>query len=689
MARLPDSGDLGSRPVPVSRRGVSSNPAAGAVGYAAAGVGNELAQVGEGQLREQKQKADATRFALAGTAVLKASNDTLAGFDTDQDYTTFEQRYRSGMQTATEAASKIISPEDRALFTAQTGQDIERGAAQATRLSQSKASATEIAAVQETTLINRTLAVNAADPKDREQAIRMTGDAWNGLATKGYIDPATARTKQREFVNQVGFDVVDRDVAASDLKAAQEHLTQYAPMMDEKDVTRAAENIRIRQAGIDAEARRVAAEGRAEAAHQTAVVRDQLGAIEQGFNDGSGTVEDRMKLAQQYHAIGDESKAAEWVQKGTEFAAVQSTRGESLPQMDAQIAALVSKQGGKGLNAAEAAQLKGLQDQRAQSAMRLNQPGGALLQLQYATGKPVAPLDANNPTSFRQRASSAAAAAQTYGRAIVEPLLPEEVKPLQDLLAKGDIASRTQALRIITGFGSPAAIRGAAAQITGDGDGAFKVAATRSLGPAGSSVAMHILGGADALKANPGIWQAAKPDDPTKLIPAENAARAIFNEYIPALAGLGPDAARDTYDAAKDYYASKMTAAGKSQFNADTWRQAVDTVIGGYNQDGVGYRGGTAMFQGAHRVVIPEGWTGEGLFRRLARATGDDWAKAGGGQDPIWPDGSKVYSGQLSQLVPVWVGGTSYVFRSPKTGNFLGTRSGRPFRIDAAKVPWR
>lgn len=432
------------------------------------------------------------------------------------------------------------------------------------------------------------------------------------------------------------------------------------------------------------------AQARAEASHQTAVQKDRLGAIEQGLEAGGGTAQDRFAVAQQYAQLGDQSKAAEWQRKGLEFGVVQGTKDWTIPQMDATIVQLIAKQGGKeGLTAAEAAQLNGLRAQRAQSAARLNQPGGALLQLQYATGKPVAPLDYRNPATLRQRANDATAAAQTYGRGIVEPLLPEEVKPLQDLLAKGDVASRAQALRIITAFGSPAAIRGAAGQITGDGDGAFKVAATRSLGPAGSSVAMHILGGPDALKANPGVWQAANPNDPTKLVPAEDPARAIFNEYIPALAGLGPDAANDTYEAAKDYYASKMTAAGKTQFNADTWRQAVDTVIGGYNQDGQGYRGGTAMFQGQHRVVIPEGWTGEGLFRRFARATGDDWAKAGGGHDPVWPDGSKVYSGQLSQLVPVWVGGTSYVFRSPKTGNFLGTRAGQPFRIDAAKVPWR
>jgi hypothetical protein len=355
--------------------------------------------------------------------------------------------------------------------------------------------------------------------------------------------------------------------------------------------------------------------------------------------------------------------------------------------MDSQIAALTAKQGTKaGLTGAEAAELNGLRDQRAQTASRLNQSGGALLQLQYATGKSVTPLNLRDPATLRRRASDAAAAAQKYGRAAIEPLLPEEVKPLQDLLAKGDVASQTQALRIIAGFGSPQAIMGAAHQITGEGDGPFRVAATRVLSPVGQVVAMHILGGADALKANPGLWE--RPNDDGKMVSADADAQSIFAEYIPALAALGPDAARDSYEAAKAFYASKMSAAGKTQFEGGNWRTAIEATIGAYRHGSTSY-GGTALFQGTHRVVIPEGWTGEGLFRRIARATSQDWVKAGGGHAPVWPDGSSVYTGQLRELVPVWVGGTSYIFRSPRTGNFLGTRGGRPFRIDAAKVPWR
>jgi hypothetical protein len=429
----------------------------------------------------------------------------------------------------------------------------------------------------------------------------------------------------------------------------------------------------------------IQARARAEAAHQTAVQKDQLGAVEQQLNAGGGTAQDRLALAQRYRQLGDESKAAQWELKAVEFSAVQGTKDLTVPQMDAAISTLTAKQGQGGLTGAEAATLSGLKDQRAQAAARLTQSGGALLQLEYATGKPLSPLDFRNPATIQRRASEARAAAQKYGRKI-EPLLPDEARQLQDMVASGDPAQQTRALNAIGAFGAPDAIRGAAGQITDSGDGAFRVAATRVLAPNGPQVVGHILQGGTALKANPQVWQ--KPNDSGKLVSAEDDARALFAEYLPALAGLGPNAANDTYEAAKAFYASKMNAAGQTQFAGGAWRNAIETVIGAYSNGGTSY-GGSALYQGAHRVVIPEGWTGEGLFRRLARAKTEDWVTASGGRDPMWPDGSKVYPSQLRELVPVWMGGTTYAFRSPKTNNLLPSKRGGPFTIDAAKVPWR
>jgi hypothetical protein len=683
MPRLPDLNALGARPVPVSRRGVAETPGVSAVGRAVEGLGQTVAKVGE-DLAERHDKA---QYAIAATASLKASNEQIAGFDTDPDYGSYEKRYRERMAATNQESAKLIgNNQDREAFLAQGNVEIERNLASVGRMARAKLEKAEMSASESAIADTRKLAVEAATPEDRERAVLLGAATYDGLVAKGYMDPNTAQLSKRKFAQGVFYDGIVAKVSQGQPDEAEALLKQLAPRMDENDVIRAGDAIRVRRAGLEAETRRVAAEARAEQAHQTAVLKDQLGAVEQVLNAGGGSVEDRYKIAQQYRALGDVSKATEWQIKGDSYVAVQGTRDWTLPQMDSQIVALTAKQGSKGgLTATEAAQLNGLKEQRSQSASRITQPGGALLQYQYATGKPITPIDLEDPATLSLRASEATAAAAKYGRAAVEPLLPEEVEPLKDLIATGDPAQKAKALQIIAGFKSPRAIAGAARQVTGESDGAFRVAATRVLAPNGREVANAILGGGDALKANPGLWQ--KPNDDGKLVTAEADAQALFAEYLPALAGLGPNAANDTYEAAKAFYGAKMNAAGQTQFAGGAWRNAIETVIGRYSKAGAMY-GGTSQFQG-HRVVVPEGWTGEGLFRRIARATPDDWAKAGGGKVPVWPDGSKVYTGQLRELVPVWLGGTSYGFRSPKTNSFLPKKDGGPFIIDAAKVPWR
>src|SRR3546814_14184448 len=85
--------------------------------------------------------------------------------------------------------------------------------------------------------------------------------------------------------------------------------------------------------------------------------------------------------------------------------------------------------------------------------------------------------------------------------------------------------------------------------------------------------------------------------------------------------------------------------------------------------------GGFASFKG-NPVSLPPGWTSDGLFRRLARASGKDWSKATVSSAPVWPDGSAVYSGQLRSLAPARLGGTRYGFRTPG-GREIGRASCR------------
>jgi hypothetical protein len=436
-----------------------------------------------------------------------------------------------------------------------------------------------------------------------------------------------------------------------------------------------AEQLEGLRTHAETEVRRREAAARAEAAAAVTAQREALATRKAELDTGAGTPTDWAALANQYEAIGDTSAAVEARAKGTQRLAVEGTRDWTLPAMRAEIEKLTAAQAGKGgLTPQQASMLAGLRDQYAQSQERLNRGGGALEQFAYATGKVLPPVDVNKSETLRARAQMAAAASARYGRPRVEPLLASEAEGLKQL-AEGGPKERLQALQMLKGFGDPRAIEGAARQIAGKDDGGFRIAATFLAGLDGDRLARDILRGPEAMKAIGKGWN-------------QMAARSAFNTHVgAALAGMGPDYAADTLEAAKQIYAATLYAAGKSEWDEGTWSSAIERAMGSA-RDGQWVKGGTADYKG-QRVMLPAGWTGDGVFRRIARISGEDLGKARQSGPGVWPDGSPLYTGQLREMVPVYLGGTQYGFRSPNTGRLLGAKGGGAFVLDMAKVAWR
>lgn len=581
-------------------------------------------------------------------------------------------------QRASEVAGQIANPQIRIRFETQAAEHRRRYAARSQDTEDKKLGVWFSDQNTQTATLASNRARESNDPTDVGQTLTDLGDIVAGYNLTDQQKAALNRFNSKTIKSAFLDGQVERNPANA-IKLLDEGFAGDLPpaLVDQyRDEANAA--IRAREA-----------QGRAAQAQALAVLKDQLGAVEQTLNAGGGTAKDRTDLADQYAGIGDKSKEAYWRVKAVEFQAVQGTKDLTLPQIDAEIARLIAKQGsGDGLTGGEAALLNGLKDQRTQVAARLGQDGGALAQTQYATGQPVTPLDPRDSGSFQRRAREAVAAAGAYGRWAVEPLMQSDpiYATLKDLVESGDPAQQRHALDAIAQFRNPRAILGAARQIAGEGNGAFRIAATRSLQPAGREVAGHILAGKAALEANPKLWERPNEDN-TKMVSAEDDARTIFNEYSPALAGQGASAAADTYAAAKAYYASKMQANGQTQFNGDSFRQSIETVLGRYSQSGIRY-GGTTYING-QRTVVPEGWTGEGMAQRLRRATSEDWVLSAGNRVPVWADGSPLYTGQLRELVPVNRGGGYYVLKVPRTGNIIQAKGGGEFLFDIGKMPYR
>ncbi|PQM27675.1 hypothetical protein CVO77_03645 [Sphingopyxis lindanitolerans] len=452
--------------------------------------------------------------------------------------------------------------------------------------------------------------------------------------------------------------------------AGEAYFEKHRDSFSADDARAVQSGIRIRREAIAADQRRVEAEARAQAAAAKAQERERLETLRTQLETGAGSSADWIALADGYARIGDTSNAAAARAKAGETRVSEVYRGAPLAQIDQDIAELEAKQG--RLSPDQASRLNGLRSVREQTASRLSQPGGAMRQEQYATGQVASALDLSDPDSFKSRASFAVAASHRQGGAI-EPLFAEDVRRLEGDL-HGEAAQRLKVLRTIALFGDPRAIEGAARQLTSQDDGEFRIAATLISSPGGEKLALEVLRGRDALATSAKVFDSGL-------------AQSEFNRMAaPALAGMPPDYSRDVFDAAKSVYAERARQRGATAWDSGIWRGAINAALGGEVKGSVQH-GGLSKF-GGRWVSIPPGWTGNGVFRRLATMTGPDTGKAAVSDAAMWPDGKTVTVSELRKLTPVRLGGTRYGFRT-RAGRLLGTKSGRPYALDIAKLPVR
>lgn len=418
--------------------------------------------------------------------------------------------------------------------------------------------------------------------------------------------------------------------------------------------------------GADIQVRRNDGAARAEAAQKLAATKEALATRRAELDAGAGKPQDWLDLGAQYEAIGDTSSAVTARAKGTGMAAAIGFRGEDLPQLDTRIAALTAKKHAGGLSTAEAATLSGVQDLRGQLAGMLGQPGGALMAHQFATGKPIAPIDFDDPERLRARGIEAKAAAARYGRVMAEPILSTELPALRDMVAGGG-PQKLQALSIIQGFGDPQVVRAAAAQVAGAEDGAFRVASQLSL-----SVARDVLRGGEALKSGPQVWK-------------EDRARADFSKwYGRTLSMVGGSYRGDVFQAAKAFYAQRAVDGGEQAYNPGRFAEAIETVMG-RAPGPKGATGGIAR-HGKGLVIVPQGMKPDGLLQRFARASAADYHAASDGRKPRWSDGTGMTRGDFAGLLPTAIDGAGhYGFRGPG-GRLIEDERGDPYVIDINRL---
>lgn len=229
MALLPDRESLGARPLPASRRGVAVNPHAGAVGAAAAGVGEALSRAAE----EEFEKQDRLAGAAARAELLKADVAFRRELQNDNDYATFESRYTEHMTKARESAARMIGGRHaRAMFEQESSLDFERGRAEVLTAARGREIGAKSATLHQTLDTLADTSREALDDGTRTASITTANEAITAGEKAGIIDPVDAVKLRESWAGRVATSWTVGAIRRGDLAGAQQVLAKFGDYID-------------------------------------------------------------------------------------------------------------------------------------------------------------------------------------------------------------------------------------------------------------------------------------------------------------------------------------------------------------------------------------------------------------------------------------------------------------------------
>lgn len=231
MPRLPDIDSLGPRPVPQSQRGVARQPAAGIVGDAIAGIGQNLTRIAEARF----EKEDRLAYAAAKSAYLTADIAARKELQDDPDYGTFEARYAEKMKAAREAATGLLrSNADRRLFGVEIDTDFARGSAEVATLARGKRVAADKSVLFQGLENLRDVSRDALDEGTRAEAIKSANELIEGARGKGLLDPLEATALREKWASDYAAEQVTLALNREDPAAAAKVLGAFGDKIDWK-----------------------------------------------------------------------------------------------------------------------------------------------------------------------------------------------------------------------------------------------------------------------------------------------------------------------------------------------------------------------------------------------------------------------------------------------------------------------
>lgn len=163
------------------------------------GQGALLGAVGEA-VAQAVEHDDKLRYAAARSTLLQAQSAARRELEADNDYETFESRYRERTAKArTAAAASIRGGRSRELFEADAQADIERGVEQIRGLARTKEVDQGVSLLNSTLEANRNAALESKDEAERIAYLEASNDSIQGALDKGYITADSAREVRTKF----------------------------------------------------------------------------------------------------------------------------------------------------------------------------------------------------------------------------------------------------------------------------------------------------------------------------------------------------------------------------------------------------------------------------------------------------------------------------------------------------------
>lgn len=223
MATLPNLTERAMETPQYSRGTASYRPSP--VGAAISDIGGAIKN--EVEIVQDKQDKLETSYAQAH--LLQSQAATLDKLKNEQDYTKFQEIYKTDMQKAQQTAAGMIrNPSAREYFGASSTQHIAGSLSQVNNLADTKRREYGVASLATNLDANMVAAINAPDEETATALINNSNNLIKDGTQNGFITPLQEVEQRNKFIQEYGERKVKKFLDAGDAQGAQDWYNKHS-----------------------------------------------------------------------------------------------------------------------------------------------------------------------------------------------------------------------------------------------------------------------------------------------------------------------------------------------------------------------------------------------------------------------------------------------------------------------------